>query len=182
MIDGGCPFCTPDSNRIFFESELVLGIWDAFPVSDRHALLVTRRHVASWFDATPEERRALTDAIDAARASILDRHRPDGFNIGVNVGAMGVLTLASILGLVISKRLGLRAKLLAAGDSNPMRAHGGPVNEGQTVRLGEVGALLSTVALSTLVIEAVLAVLLYPALIASGVDPLTAIQRSSRVR
>jgi hypothetical protein len=49
--------------------------------------------------------------------------------IGVNVGAMGVLTLASILGLVISKRLGLRAKLIAAGDTNPLRAHGGPVNE-----------------------------------------------------
>jgi trk system potassium uptake protein TrkH len=95
--------------------------------------------------------------------------------IGVNVGAMGVLTLASILGLVISKRLGLRAKLLAAGDSNPMRAHGGPVNEGQAVRLGEVGQLLATVALSTLVIEAVLAVLLYPTLLASGVDPLTAL-------
>ena len=95
--------------------------------------------------------------------------------IGVNVGALGVLTLASILGLVIAKRLGLRAKLLAAGDSNPLRAHGGPVNEGQTVRLGEVGALLSTVALSTLVIEAVIAVLLYPALLAGGVDPLTAL-------
>ncbi|MDN5548371.1 MAG: hypothetical protein L0H03_24225, partial [Rhodococcus sp. (in: high G+C Gram-positive bacteria)] len=91
--------------------------------------------------------------------------------LGVNVGAMGVLTLASILGLVISKRLGLRAKLIAAGDSNPMRAHGGPVNEGQTVRLGEVGQLLATVALSTLVIEAVLAVLLYPAMLASGVHP-----------
>lgn len=95
--------------------------------------------------------------------------------IGVNVGAMGVLTLASILGLVISKRLGLRAKLLAAGDSNPMRAHGGPVNEGQTIRLGEVGQLLSTVALSTLVIEAGLAVLLYPALVVGGVDALTAL-------
>ncbi|RLK52805.1 TrkH family potassium uptake protein [Microbacterium telephonicum] len=94
--------------------------------------------------------------------------------LGVNVGAMGVLTLASILGLVISKRLGLRAKLIAAGDSNPMRAHGGPVNEGQTVRLGEVGQLLSTVALSTLVIEAVLAVLLYPSLLLGGVHPLTA--------
>ena len=95
--------------------------------------------------------------------------------IGVNVGALGVLTLASILGLVISKRLGLRAKLIAAGDSNPMRAHGGPVNEGQTVRLGEVGQLLSTVALSTLIIEAALAVLLYPALLINGVDPLTAL-------
>lgn len=95
--------------------------------------------------------------------------------IGVNVGALGVLTLASILGLVISKRLGLRAKLLAAGDSNPLRAHGGPVNEGQTVRLGEVGQLLATVALSTLVIEVGLAVLLYPSLLIGGVDPLTAL-------
>ncbi|WP_448656530.1 TrkH family potassium uptake protein [Microbacterium lacticum] len=98
--------------------------------------------------------------------------------IGVNVGALGVLTLASILGLVISKRLGLRAKLIAAGDTNPLRAHGGPVNEGQTVRLGEVGQLLSTVALSTLVIEAVLAVLLFPAMLASGVEPLTAVWES----
>jgi Trk-type K+ transport system membrane component len=95
--------------------------------------------------------------------------------LGVNIGALGVLTLASILGLVISKRLGLRARLLAAGDSNPMRAHAGPVNESQTVHLGEVGALLATVALSTLIIELVLAVLMYPALVAGGVDPITAL-------
>ncbi len=95
--------------------------------------------------------------------------------IGVNVGALGVLTLASILGLVISKRLGLRAKLIAAGDTNPLRAHGGPVNEGQSVVLGEVGALLATVALSTLVIEATLTVFLYPALVWAGVNPVSAL-------
>ena len=95
--------------------------------------------------------------------------------IGVNVGALGVLTLASILGLLISKRLGLRAKLIAAGDTNPLRMHGGPVNEGQTVRLGEVGQLLRTVALSTVVIEAGLAVLLYPSLLLGGVHPVTAL-------
>jgi Trk-type K+ transport system membrane component len=95
--------------------------------------------------------------------------------IGVNVGALGVLTLASILGLVISKRLGLRAKLIAAGDTNPLRVHGGPVNEGQTVRLGEVGSLLATVALSTLIIEAGLAVLMYPSLLVGGVDPVRAL-------
>ena len=95
--------------------------------------------------------------------------------VGVNIGGMGVLTLASILGLVISKRLGLRAKLIAAGDTNPLRAHGGPVNEGQTVRLGEVGQLLVTVALSTLVIEGAIAVLLYPSLIWAGIDPLAAL-------
>lgn len=95
--------------------------------------------------------------------------------VGVNIGALGVLTLASILGLIISKRLGLRAKLIAAGDTNPLRAHGGPVSESQSVALGEVGALLATVALSTLVIETVLAVLLYPSLVWAGVDPLAAL-------
>jgi Trk-type K+ transport system membrane component len=95
--------------------------------------------------------------------------------LGVNIGGMGVLTLASILGLVISKRLGLRAKLIAASDTNPLRSHGGPVNEGQTVRLGEVGQLLRTVAVSTLLIEAVVALLLFPSLVFAGIHPLDAI-------
>ena len=95
--------------------------------------------------------------------------------LGVNIGGMGVLTLASILGLVISKRLGLRAKLIAASDTNPLRAHGGPVNEGQTVRLGEVGQLLRTVALSTLLIEALVAIALFPSLILAGIHPLDAL-------
>lgn len=89
--------------------------------------------------------------------------------VGVQIGALGVLTMASILGLVISRRLGLRAKLIAASDSNPLRTHGGPVNESQTVGLGQIGSLLATVALSTLVIEGALAVLLYPGLLLSGV-------------
>ncbi|GAA3642532.1 potassium transporter TrkG [Microbacterium awajiense] len=95
--------------------------------------------------------------------------------VGVNIGGMGVLTLASILGLVISKRLGLRAKLIAASDSNPLRAHAGPVNEGQTVRLGEVGQLLRTVALSTLVIEGTVALALYPLLLLAGIGPFEAL-------
>jgi len=95
--------------------------------------------------------------------------------IGVNIGGLGVLTLASLMGLAISKRLGLRAKLIAAGDTNPMRAHGGPVNESQTVRLGEVGSLLRTVAISAFTIEAGLMVLLYPALVLAGTHPVTAL-------
>jgi len=95
--------------------------------------------------------------------------------IGVNIGGMGVLTLASILGLIISKRLGLRAKLIAASDTNPMRSHAGPVNESQTVRLGEVGQLLRTVALSTLLIEGLVALLLYPSLVIAGIGPIDAL-------
>lgn len=88
--------------------------------------------------------------------------------VGVNIGGIGVLTLASIMGMVISRRLGLRAKLMAASDSNPSRIHVGPVNEGQAVRLGEVGSLLLTVAISALVIELGVAALLFPRILLDG--------------
>ncbi len=89
--------------------------------------------------------------------------------VGVQIGAVGVLTMASILGLVISRRLGLRAKLIAASDSNPLRLHSGPVAEGQAVRLGEIGNLLLTVALSMVVIEGFVALLLFPRMLLAGI-------------
>lgn len=89
--------------------------------------------------------------------------------LGVEVGGVGVLTVASILGLVISRRLGLRQKLLAAGDANPLRIRKGPIAEGQAIRLGETGNLLRTVAVSALVIEAGVAILLFPRMLIQGV-------------
>jgi Trk-type K+ transport system membrane component len=91
--------------------------------------------------------------------------------IGVEIGGIGVLTLASILGLIISRRLGLRQKLLAAGDANPSRIRKGPIAEGQAVRLSETGGLLATVAISVLVIEAIVAALLFPRMLLEGVAP-----------
>jgi diadenosine tetraphosphate (Ap4A) HIT family hydrolase len=55
-------------------------------VSDGHALVIPRRHVASFFDTTPEERQAMFDLLDEAK-TLLDRaHRPDGYNLGINNG------------------------------------------------------------------------------------------------
>lgn len=85
MKDKVCPFCRPDPKRIFYRGQLVLGLWDAFPVNPGHALLVPVRHVASWFDATDAERAELIAAVEIARDAILAKYKPDGFNIGVNV-------------------------------------------------------------------------------------------------
>ena len=97
--------------------------------------------------------------------------------LGVQIGGIGVLTLASILGLVISRKLGLRQRLLAASDSNPLRMNKG-VTESQAVRLGEIGQLLITVALSVLVIEFVIAALLFPRILLEGVPFWDAIYQS----
>jgi len=87
LATGGCPFCEPDLAKLVYEDAFVRCIWDGFPVSAGHALLVPRRHVASWFDTTPSERLALVEAIDRAKAAIERERAPDGYNIGVNVGA-----------------------------------------------------------------------------------------------
>ena len=61
--------------------------------------------------------------------------------LGMQVGAIGVLTLASIMGAIVTRRLGLRQKLVAASDSNALRTHAGPVSESQAVKLGDIGAV-----------------------------------------
>jgi diadenosine tetraphosphate (Ap4A) HIT family hydrolase len=81
-----CPFCFPKAEAIAFEHRLVRALWDAFPVSPGHLLVVPRRHVATWFDATDVERTAILKALDEAKALVDGRERPDGYNIGINVG------------------------------------------------------------------------------------------------
>jgi diadenosine tetraphosphate (Ap4A) HIT family hydrolase len=81
-----CPFCQPAADRIAFEQPLVRALWDAFPVSPGHLLVVPRRHVATWFDASEEERATILKALDEAKALVDSHHHPDGYNIGINVG------------------------------------------------------------------------------------------------
>ncbi len=93
---------------------------------------------------------------------------------GLQIGGVGVLTLASILGLTVTRRLGLRQRLLAASDTNPARAVKG-TSESQAIGLGEMGGLLAAVAISLLVIEAALTVLIVPRLMFEGYDFLRAL-------
>ncbi|NLF68863.1 MAG: DEAD/DEAH box helicase family protein [Candidatus Anammoximicrobium sp.] len=87
MTADACPFCNIPEDRVFYRGRLVTAMWDAFPVSPGHALLVPCRHVATWFEATADEQQELLHAIEVARDAITKAYPvPDGFNIGVNVG------------------------------------------------------------------------------------------------
>ncbi len=89
--------------------------------------------------------------------------------LGIQIGGVGVLTIASLLGLTVTRRLGLRQRLLVASDTNPNRTARG-ASESQAVGLGDIGGLLSAVAISLLVIEAGLTLLITPRLMADGMD------------
>ena len=49
--------------------------------------------VATWFEATREEQIAILDGIEAAKHAIEQQHTPQGYNIGINVGAAGGQTI-----------------------------------------------------------------------------------------
>ncbi len=80
MTERACPFCTPDADRVFYRGERVFALWDAFPVSDGHALIITKRHVATWFDASRDEQAELLTVLAVAREAVSSKHQPDGFN------------------------------------------------------------------------------------------------------
>ncbi len=82
-----CPFCAIDPVRIAFSFTLGHGVWDAFPVSPGHMLIVPRRHAATWEELTDPEKAAAWSAVDQAISVIRSLHSPDGFNVGFNTGA-----------------------------------------------------------------------------------------------
>jgi len=75
--------------------------------------------------------------------------------VGIKVGGLGVMTLASLLGLAVSRRIGLTQKILAASET-------------RSTRLGEVGSLLRVVIITATALEVSIAVILIPRLVALG--------------
>ncbi|MCP5349303.1 MAG: HIT family protein [Gammaproteobacteria bacterium] len=85
-----CPFCAlvdrPAERKVLASNEHGFAIRDGFPVSPGHSLIIPRRHMASFFDLSEEERHALLELL-AQTKSVLERdYSPDAYNIGINDG------------------------------------------------------------------------------------------------
>ena len=58
-----------------------------YPVTSLHTLLITKRHVASYFDLNEQERDEVQQLIDVHRQRIEQEDESvSGFNIGINCG------------------------------------------------------------------------------------------------
>ena len=79
-----CPFCHPDG--IIIENDLAFAIYDRYPVSRGHILVIPKRHFPDVFEATPEELRALAELTRRVREFVAEEYASDGYNIGINRG------------------------------------------------------------------------------------------------
>ena len=68
------------------ESDIGFVIYDGFPVSEGHCLVVPHRVYANYFDSTEEEIVGLQALVAEAQELLRERLSPDGFNVGINCG------------------------------------------------------------------------------------------------
>lgn len=79
-----CVFC--ERKDMILENRQAWAKYDRYPVSPGHMLIISKRHIADFFQTTDEERRALHDLLVQARQLLEEKYHPDGYNIGVNCG------------------------------------------------------------------------------------------------
>lgn len=80
-----CPFCSRKI-KIIAENDLAYAIYDKYPVSEGHILIIPKRHFSSFFDANVEERLAINDLLDQCKQILDGVSAPNGYNIGINCG------------------------------------------------------------------------------------------------
>jgi diadenosine tetraphosphate (Ap4A) HIT family hydrolase len=105
----------PDiETNVVHRGELCFAIMNAYPYGTGHLLVLPYREAGELDELTPEETTELwatvTDAVRAVRSA----YRPDGFNVGINLGRPA--------GGTVSEHLHVHVVPRWTGDSNFMTA------------------------------------------------------------
>ena len=75
----------PEEN-IIIENDLAYAIYDKYPVTEGHILIITKNHVKDYFSASDEEKKAVFSLVEECKNLLEEKYQPDGYNIGLNCG------------------------------------------------------------------------------------------------
>lgn len=99
---GECPFCrTPgrgdEDGLVVHRGELAYVVLNLYPYNPGHVLVCPYRHVAWYTDLTQPERAEMAELTAEAMQVITEVSRPDGYNTGMNQGAVAGAGIAAHL-------------------------------------------------------------------------------------
>ncbi len=100
-----CPFCHPD-RPVIAENDQAFAMYDAYPVTPGHALVMPVRHVKCFFDLEEAEQRNCWELVREVREQLARTYQPDGFTIGLNDGEVAGQTVMHAHVHVIPRREG----------------------------------------------------------------------------
>ncbi len=83
-----CIFCSKKNCKVIKASRFFFIIRDtSYPVTEHHTLIITNRHVSSYFDLKKDEILELDEVIKQQKKELINLDNTiSGFNIGANVG------------------------------------------------------------------------------------------------
>src|SRR5258708_39327238 len=93
MTDGDSPFLAIASSEWLAANQSAFVIADRFPVSPGHALVVPRRLIGTWWEASEQERADILALVDEVKRQLDTELHPDGYNVGFNAGAVAGQTI-----------------------------------------------------------------------------------------
>jgi len=113
----GCLFCPPPeldrrSALIVWESAQALVMLNRYPYASAHLLVAPRKHAADPGDLTADEFNALCRVVQRAVRLVREEYRPEGLNLGMNLGRVAGAGIADHLHWHVVPRWG--------GDTNFM--------------------------------------------------------------
>ncbi|HHI00879.1 MAG TPA: HIT family protein [Thermococcus litoralis] len=121
-----CPFCNPPKEALLYENEHIRILIDSYPANRGHLLIVPKRHVENWRELKEEEKLAIMKGVELAINKLEEALKPDGFNVGANLGEVAGQTVAHLHIHVIPRyrgdtnfpRGGIRKAVLNVEDEN----------------------------------------------------------------
>ena len=87
-MSSDCFFCSKKNCKIIFETDFFFTIRDtSYPVTKHHTLIISNRHIESYFDLTADELNDLNKILKKQRKELIKiDSKITGFNVGVNIG------------------------------------------------------------------------------------------------
>jgi ATP adenylyltransferase len=88
----GCVFCRidqehkDDANYVVYRGRLNFIILNLFPYTSGHLMIVPYEHRASFAETGEDTTTEMTELAKRAQRALETEYRPDGFNIGMNLG------------------------------------------------------------------------------------------------
>lgn len=81
-----CPFCKPTyQHRLIAESHTSYAIYDNYPVSPGHALIIPKQHITNYFELPWFYQSDCWQLLQKVQGMLQHKHQPDGYNVGINV-------------------------------------------------------------------------------------------------
>ncbi|MCV5968643.1 HIT family protein, partial [Lactococcus petauri] len=71
-------------------------IFDKFPVSEGHALVIPKRHVSNYFELSFKEQMACWLMVNKVKTIINQHFKVEDFNIGINIGSIAGQTIPHV--------------------------------------------------------------------------------------